>query len=116
MVYTRAIAETSVFFFQAEDGIRDSSVTGVQACVFPQAEDGIRDSSVTGVQTCALPIFSLKQILARDAAAAVLSSNPTAHAALYPRGSRWSLAHTAVPLIPPLDLRHGQKLTITSVR
>src|SRR4030066_1633787 len=25
-------------------------------CVFFQAEDGIRDSSVTGVQTCALPI------------------------------------------------------------
>ena len=25
--------------------------------VFFQAEDGIRDSSVTGVQTCALPIF-----------------------------------------------------------
>ena len=24
---------------------------------FFQAEDGIRDSSVTGVQTCALPIF-----------------------------------------------------------
>src|SRR5260370_23101490 len=26
---------------------------------FFQAEDGIRDSSVTGVQTCALPIFEL---------------------------------------------------------
>src|SRR5260370_22804092 len=26
---------------------------------FFQAEDGIRDSSVTGVQTCALPIFIL---------------------------------------------------------
>src|SRR5207237_10692283 len=26
---------------------------------FFQAEDGIRDSSVTGVQTCALPIFSV---------------------------------------------------------
>src|SRR5207237_4579072 len=26
-------------------------------CVFLQAEDGIRDSSVTGVQTCALPIY-----------------------------------------------------------
>src|SRR5260370_16620392 len=25
---------------------------------FFQAEDGIRDSSVTGVQTCALPIFT----------------------------------------------------------
>src|SRR5699024_12027290 len=26
-------------------------------CVFFQAEDGIRDRNVTGVQTCALPIF-----------------------------------------------------------
>src|SRR5260370_12744954 len=25
----------SVFFFQAEDGIRDSSVTGVQTCALP---------------------------------------------------------------------------------
>src|SRR3989337_2434760 len=44
------------FFFQAEDGIRDATVTGVQTCVFFQAEDGIRDATVTGVQTCALPI------------------------------------------------------------
>src|ERR1019366_7368362 len=47
-----------VTFFQAEDGIRDWSVTGVQTCALPiytfffQAEDGIRDWSVTGVQTC----------------------------------------------------------------
>src|SRR5256886_12682782 len=27
-------------------------------CVFFQAEDGIRDLTVTGVQTCALPIFA----------------------------------------------------------
>src|SRR5688500_19730721 len=27
-------------------------------CFFFQAEDGIRDYKVTGVQTCALPIFS----------------------------------------------------------
>src|ERR1017187_10379625 len=32
-----------LFFFQAEDGIRDTSVTGVQTCALPiQAEDGIR--------------------------------------------------------------------------
>src|SRR2546425_5287797 len=47
----------SFFFFQAEDGIRDKLVTGVQTCVFFQAEDGIRDKLVTGVQTCALPIL-----------------------------------------------------------
>src|SRR5258708_13871334 len=42
------------FFFQAEDGIRDDLVTGVQTCAFFfKAEDGIRDDLVTGVQTCA---------------------------------------------------------------
>src|SRR5688572_31709748 len=29
------------------------------ACFFFQAEDGIRDLTVTGVQTCALPILEL---------------------------------------------------------
>src|SRR5262249_59364869 len=31
---------------------------GLMCCFFFQAEDGIRDWSVTGVQTCALPIFT----------------------------------------------------------
>src|SRR5260370_5807827 len=31
---------------------------------FFQAEDGIRDSSVTGVQTCALPIFRCRRCAA----------------------------------------------------
>src|SRR2546430_1563898 len=30
--------------------------TGANLCFFFQAEDGIRDLTVTGVQTCALPI------------------------------------------------------------
>src|SRR5689334_24347909 len=29
-----------------------------RCCFFFQAEDGIRDGTVTGVQTCALPIFN----------------------------------------------------------
>src|SRR5207237_7514726 len=32
-------------------------------CFFFQAEDGIRDSSVTGVQTCALPISAARRVL-----------------------------------------------------
>src|SRR5260221_5143319 len=32
-------------------------VTRARVCFFFQAEDGIRDHCVTGVQTCALPIF-----------------------------------------------------------
>src|SRR5438445_13213871 len=31
-------------------------------CFFFQAEDGIRDIGVTGVQTCALPIFRLADV------------------------------------------------------
>src|SRR5689334_24137601 len=31
---------------------------GFVSCFFFQAEDGIRDGTVTGVQTCALPIYS----------------------------------------------------------
>src|SRR5256885_3981648 len=31
-------------------------------CFFFQAEDGIRDYKVTGVQTCALPIFSIAEV------------------------------------------------------
>src|ERR1022692_4826172 len=49
--------QTCALLIQAEDGIRDYKVTGVQTCALPiQAEDGIRDYKVTGVQTCALPI------------------------------------------------------------
>src|SRR2546429_5887853 len=32
-------------------------------CFFFQAEDGIRDVAVTGVQTCALPIFDFTQTI-----------------------------------------------------
>src|SRR5699024_11955231 len=35
-------------------------------CFFFQAEDGIRDRNVTGVQTCALPIFANFNALMRD--------------------------------------------------
>src|SRR5690606_40255859 len=39
---------------------------------FFQAEDGIRDFHVTGVQTCALPIWEeIKECLAGDIAAAI---------------------------------------------
>src|SRR5260370_40970614 len=40
----------SEFFFQAEDGIRDSSVTGVQTCALPiSLEDGGAKRSEVGI-------------------------------------------------------------------
>ena len=39
-----------------EEGEEEEGGGGGGGCFFFQAEDGIRDYDVTGVQTCALPI------------------------------------------------------------
>src|SRR2546430_6886628 len=72
----------------------------VSLCFFFQAEDGIRDLTVTGVQTCALPIFdseysilqgraprrhagggvSEARVRPEDPAAFVVASSPEGHA------------------------------------
>src|SRR5260370_32831893 len=52
-----------------------SCVGGARDVFFFQAEDGIRDSSVTGVQTCALPICNIYVSSAGDSAIAVFSRN-----------------------------------------
>src|SRR5207249_8683501 len=41
------------------------ATTAVWLLFFFQAEDGIRDRNVTGVQTCALPISSTMMVFAR---------------------------------------------------
>src|SRR5699024_12035749 len=39
-----------------------------RSIIFCQAEDGIRDRNVTGVQTCALPIFQFHEFFLQKAA------------------------------------------------
>src|SRR2546430_7613754 len=71
----------------------------VLRCIFVfffQAEDGIRDLTVTGVQTCALPIFGLvvaERLLAREPTAPVGVLTP-ARAALVSGANlaRWAAA------------------------
>src|SRR2546429_5097793 len=79
LMLTIRILLAYLFFFQAEDGIRDYKVTGVQTCALPifffQAEDGLRAVAVTGVQTCALPIsrrLHVEPAVAEDAARQIL--------------------------------------------
>src|SRR5260370_41169863 len=62
-------------------------------CFFFQAEDGIRDSSVTGVQTCALPIFIPRRLAAAAWYKGIRS--------LVPKGSRVGPLSDSVAL-PPL--------------
>src|SRR5437879_13527547 len=61
---------------------------------FFQAEDGIRDTSVTGVQTCALPILTEKEQKKLN-----LSANKSAEDILkrnYGRGNELNLAFIAL--------------------
>src|SRR5207248_8401844 len=52
---------------------RDAQETVLDSFFFFQAEDGIRDRTVTGVQTCALPILSrIWNIGLRDSQQAVI--------------------------------------------
>src|SRR5437763_3824721 len=39
VLFTAPVISVSFFFFQAEDGIRDTSVTGVQTCALPICPD-----------------------------------------------------------------------------
>src|SRR3712207_8390098 len=53
-------------------GLVVCGVRFVKLCVFFQAEDGIRDIGVTGVQTCALPICGVLLLNLAQAGLAVL--------------------------------------------
>src|SRR5438874_3652938 len=77
---------------------------------FFQAEDGIRDLYVTGVQTCALPIYSVLQMLRRQRAL------PAGDVALYvfaPRGAEDStlllVARRVVSVVTPHGARSEER-------
>src|SRR5258706_2623447 len=53
------------------DSVADPIISSLYFFFF-QAEDGIRDWSVTGVQTCALPIYARFQALFEQAAVGVV--------------------------------------------
>src|SRR5260370_24085941 len=70
------------------------SCGSVSRCVcvwffFFQAEDGIRDSSVTGVQTCALPIWGKRTWFGRDLIGqdGRIALGYASHLSIYPKDS-----------------------------
>src|SRR2546429_3056725 len=65
--YPRSVVVAVLLQVETSDG-----VCGVTVYFFFQAEDGIRDVAVTGVQTCALPIYRVLARVARLAAARAL--------------------------------------------
>ena len=63
-----------VFFFQAEDGIRDYDVTGVQTCALPiLAEDQVASGTHRGVDHPVLELAEIGMQARSDASGAKLS-------------------------------------------
>src|SRR5256886_128575 len=61
ITYRYAICEESLLMRRAQVGKQDLRSVVHMSGFFFQAEDGIRDLTVTGVQTCALPIYARLQ-------------------------------------------------------
>src|SRR3712207_6888653 len=69
----------------------------LQDFFFFQAEDGIRDIGVTGVQTCALPICTHLPLLSDSTSAARPPRTPTSAAVIRPRFSGIVATKIAAP-------------------
>src|SRR5436190_10685551 len=72
-----------------------NNTTEIEYCFFFQAEDGIRDHCVTGVQTCALPISSRR-------ASAAACGRPAAYPAMLVATLHRALSRRDLPSISPL--------------
>src|SRR5256886_6838206 len=95
---------------------RDGQDSCVSDVFFFQAEDGIRDLTVTGVQTCALPI--LFEVLLKTAAEKGIY---TMRGWEQTRWTRKSFTHGAlldagVPVPPTIILRAGEEIGRASCR
>src|SRR5260370_41751088 len=73
---------------------------------FFQAEDGIRDSSVTGVQTCALPIIQGRYVIFRPAG--VQSVSFCMYVVSFVKRAR-VLKRSSTPRLPDLCRPHAQR-------
>src|SRR2546426_1818912 len=72
-----------------------------ETCFFFQAEDGIRDYKVTGVQTCALPISKVPKSWITPFLQRVAWKNSSPAVLVPPTTSPASLSHHTRPKSPP---------------
>src|SRR6266542_1400107 len=68
------------FFFQAEDGIRDATVTGVQTCALPISGTPEHSKAIRG------PCGSTESV--REIGSSVVGSNVSSHPSSSPRSRR----------------------------
>src|SRR5256885_12852923 len=94
-------------------GWRGAGVCEVSYFFFFQAEDGIRDYKVTGVQTCALPISADRHRQDRRRGKRLRSGSPGLHPQADQLGTRLGEAGTAAPpVIPAVVSGNGDRKSV----
>src|SRR5207247_5026029 len=76
---------------------------------FFQAEDGIRDPLVTGVQTCALPIFEICGVIATTSSIDRYSGLSTCNCSGRPRAKLLACLKTAMYEVRPTALKNSKE-------
>src|SRR2546429_7163319 len=76
---------------------------------FFQAEDGIRDVAVTGVQTCALPIYAKNAVLNDDEAKRVYEEVQDALARLFSRFLSFPATNVNTAIVDRVDLVRSEE-------
>src|SRR2546425_3937949 len=85
-----------IFFFQAEDGIRDKLVTGVQTCALPICRDAPRSASASGSSRASPTPASVRRCASRGGTGASYAiSRPAARRSSRRSGARRSEEHTS---------------------
>src|SRR5207248_7635343 len=93
-------------FFQAEDGIRDRTVTGVQTCALPISESqaGQGDAELAGGQVQVQPLFDLQREPREEASLLRLRLEPAR-----PRADRRELGGDEIPVQRSEERRVGKE-------
>src|SRR5216684_5743993 len=102
------------FFFQAEDGIRDVAVTGVQTCALPisQGFESFRIDHVYREKNAEADALANEALDETARTNAPSPSKPKAPATSESRKVRARYAHGALQLREPLDLPEGTEVEI----
>src|SRR5688572_15932799 len=107
--------DTYIFFFQAEDGIRDLTVTGVQTCALPILLHAVQDN--TEVHRVVLPYraWEILDLVGKDHAHTLLrqSVHYCVQAEQHARSATWDRPREVLPAMfdqfKLMDITPGQK-------
>src|SRR5207253_3663681 len=102
---------STVFFFQAEDGIRDGHVTGVQTCALPIFNLAIHTAGLPRDPSNLTPTRGLPENAFADYTVEKLYAFLSSFTLDREPGSKFEYSNVGMALLGPVVMRHSLALT-----